>query len=122
VLPPTPPPDVDLELWRASLARLGEWGPDTLFLTHFGPSSPVAPHLSEMVDHLARCSDLARASLARDEPDERREAWFVAEVRREIRQRVSEADAQAYEVAGRFDLSWRGLARYWRKRFPTPSA
>ena len=29
---------------------------------------------------------------------------------------MSEADAHAYEVAGRFDLNWRGLARYWRKR------
>jgi hypothetical protein len=40
----------------------------------------------------------------------------VEEVRRELRRRVSDADAQAYEAAGRFDLSWRGLARYWRKR------
>jgi hypothetical protein len=23
---------------------------------------------------------------------------------------------KAYEVAGRFDLNWRGLARYWRKK------
>ena len=29
---------------------------------------------------------------------------------------MSEAEAQAYEVAGRFDLNWRGLARYWRKK------
>jgi len=29
---------------------------------------------------------------------------------------MSESDAQAYEVAGRLDLSWRGLARYWRKK------
>jgi glyoxylase-like metal-dependent hydrolase (beta-lactamase superfamily II) len=116
VLPPTPPPDVDLELWRGSLARIGEWQPETLFLTHFGPSSPASPHATEMLDHLERCSDLAKASLAREGSDEDREAWFVEEVRRELRRRVSEADAQAYEAAGRFDLSWRGLARYWRKR------
>jgi hypothetical protein len=29
---------------------------------------------------------------------------------------MSERDAEAYETAGRFDLSWRGLARYWRKK------
>ena len=29
---------------------------------------------------------------------------------------MSAADTFAYEVAGRFDLSWRGLARYWRKK------
>lgn len=116
VLPPTPPPDIDLERWRDSLARIGEWRPDTLFLTHFGPSSPAAPHLTQLADHLELCSRLVKASLAREEPDEAREAWFVEEVRRELRRRVDEADARAYEVAGRFDLSWRGLARYWRTR------
>jgi glyoxylase-like metal-dependent hydrolase (beta-lactamase superfamily II) len=116
VLPPTPPPDIDLELWRGSLTRIGEWQADTLFLTHFGPSSPAAPHVTQMADHLALCSELAKASLAREGSDEDREAWFVGELRRELRRRVSESDAQAYEVAGRFDLSWRGLARYWRKR------
>jgi len=35
---------------------------------------------------------------------------------RELRRRMTESEAQAYEIAGRFDLNWRGLARYWRKR------
>jgi hypothetical protein len=29
---------------------------------------------------------------------------------------MDDADARAYEVAGRFDLNWRGLARYIRKK------
>jgi glyoxylase-like metal-dependent hydrolase (beta-lactamase superfamily II) len=116
VLPPTPPPDIDLDLWRDSLTRIAAWHPDTLFLTHFGPSSPAAPHATALVDHLEWCSGLVKTSLARDESDEAREAWFVSEVRREIRRRSSAAEAGAYETAGRFDLSWRGLARYWRKR------
>ena len=29
---------------------------------------------------------------------------------------LSEDGARAYEVAGRLDLSWRGLARYWKRR------
>jgi len=37
VMPPTPPPDIDLEIWRESEARILAWDPDTLFLTHFGP-------------------------------------------------------------------------------------
>lgn len=115
VLPPTPPPDIDLAHWRGSLARIGEWQADTLFLTHFGPSSPSAPHLAELADHLDVASSLVKASLARDESDDLREAWFAEELRRELRRTVGAADAEAYEVAGRFDLSWRGLARYWRK-------
>ena len=116
IMPPTPPPDIDLEAWRDSLARIEAWRPETLFITHFGPYAPVAAHLTEMADHLELTSGLAKASLARPGTDEEREEWFRDEVRRELRRRMSEHDAQAYEVAGRFDLSWRGLARYWRKK------
>jgi hypothetical protein len=108
VLAPTPPPDIDIEQWHQSVARIGEWQADTLFLTHFGPWSPAAPHLTEFVDQLELASGLVRTSLARDEPDAAREAWFAEEVRRELRRRIGDADERAYEVAG--------LARYWRKR------
>ena len=116
VLPPTPPPDVDLEAWAVSLRKIEQWGAETLFLTHFGPSAPVAAHLSEFADHLAIVSRLAKASLARTGSDEDREAWFTDEIRRELRRRMNDDEARAYEVAGRFDLNWRGMARYWRKR------
>jgi glyoxylase-like metal-dependent hydrolase (beta-lactamase superfamily II) len=116
VLPPTPPPDIDLDAWRDSLRRIDQWGPDTLFLTHFGPSAPVAAHLRELDDHLELAARLVKSSLAMDGDDAAREAWFAGEVKRELRRQMSEADAMAYEVAGRFDLNWRGLARYWRKK------
>ena len=116
VLPPTPPPDIDLEAWRESLTRIARWGPDTLFLTHFGPSAPVAPHLSALADHLEHAGRLVKESLTQEGSDEAREEWFADQIRGELRRRMNEADARACEVAGRFDLSWRGLARYWRKR------
>ena len=37
VLPPTPPPDVDLEAWDDSLARIERWRPESLFLDPFRP-------------------------------------------------------------------------------------
>jgi glyoxylase-like metal-dependent hydrolase (beta-lactamase superfamily II) len=116
IMPPTPPPDIDLEAWRESLARIDRWRAGTVFVTHFGPHAPAAGHLIEMADHLERTSGLVKASLARLDSDEMREAWFAEEMRAELRRRMSESDARAYEVAGRFDLSWRGLARYWRKK------
>jgi len=116
ILPPTPPPDIDLEAWRDGFARINAWHPETLFLTHFGPFAPVGPHMTEMMDHLDLTSGLAKASLARPGSDEDREAWFSDEIRRELRRRMTESEAQAYEIAGRFDLNWRGLARYWRKK------
>ena len=119
VAPPTPPPDVDLTAWGESMRRLEEWRPETLFLTHFGPHSPPAGHLAELRENLDAASSLVRASLGRAGTDDEREAWFVAEWRDRLSRLMSESDVRTYEVAGRFDLSWRGLARYWRKRGET---
>jgi glyoxylase-like metal-dependent hydrolase (beta-lactamase superfamily II) len=115
-VPPTPPPDIDLEIWREGLAAIAAWHPATLFITHFGPHEPVATHLAELADNLAMTADLAKQSLAREGTDDEREQWFAEEWRRVLRRRLSSDDAHAYEDAGRFDLNWRGLARYWRKR------
>ena len=82
----------------------------------FGPYTTVAPQLTELVDHLELTSGLVKASLDREGTDEEREAWFTDEIRRLLLRRMSASETQAYEVAGRFDLNWKGLARYWRKR------
>jgi glyoxylase-like metal-dependent hydrolase (beta-lactamase superfamily II) len=116
VWPPTPPPDIDLEAWSESLYRIEGLGAETIFLTHFGPVSPVGPHVGALRENLATASRLARESLARHGSDEDREAWFVDQCRRALEPTMNENDARLYEAAGRFDLSWRGLARYWRKR------
>ena len=116
VLPPTPPPDIDLEIWEQSLQTIESWRPETLFLTHFGPHGAASAHIAELRDHLALAADLVRQSLARDETDTQREIWFAEELRRELHRRLAEAEGRSYEIAGRLDLSWRGLARYWRKK------
>lgn len=116
VLPPTPPPDIDVEAWRDSIARIAAWHPGTLFLTHFGPSASPVPHLAELVDSLERAAALAKRSLELEGTDEERAAWFIKETRRELKRVMSDADANTSEVAARSDLNWRGLARYWRTR------
>jgi glyoxylase-like metal-dependent hydrolase (beta-lactamase superfamily II) len=116
VLPPTPPPDINLEIWDESLRTIEAWRPDTLFLTHFGPYGGASPHIAELRDHLALAADLVRRSLDREGSDEDRETWFSEELRRELLRRLADAEGRSYEIAGRLDLSWRGLARYWRKK------
>src|SRR5204862_5416736 len=90
ILPPTPPPDVDLEGWSDSLARIERWGPETLFLTHFGPAASPSIHLGRLRENLDTASRLVKTSLARAGTDEEREAWFVKECRRQLRRRMNE--------------------------------
>jgi glyoxylase-like metal-dependent hydrolase (beta-lactamase superfamily II) len=116
VLPPTPPPDIDLEAWERSLARIEAWRPQTLFLTHFGPVSPVEAHLAEFRSRLGLSLRLTQASLEQEHDDAAREAWFVARWREELQRELMAGDLDHYETAARLDLSWRGMARYLRKR------
>ena len=64
ILPPTPPPDIDLDLWRHSGDRILQWNPDTLFLTHFGPFHGVRPHFQELFERLEAWSQTVRRLLA----------------------------------------------------------
>jgi glyoxylase-like metal-dependent hydrolase (beta-lactamase superfamily II) len=117
VLPPTPPPDIDLDLWRSSAATILAWRPRTLFLTHFGPS-PTDPvvHFADLMERLQRVAEIARQALERGGDDAGQAEHFRDEMRRELRQHMPEADAVAYELAIPFDHCFFGLARYWRKR------
>ena len=118
VMPPTPPPDIDLEAWRASADRILAWDPDTLFLTHFGPFRGARLHFQELFERLDSWSDLVRRLLA-DASHRRRasaSSRFVDEAMLELRRVVGEQEAEQYSRAGRLDYSWQGLARYWRNR------
>ena len=116
VLPPTPPPDIDMEAWRVSVDRILAWSPSTLFLTHFGPVTRVRPHLAEMMDNLTVAADVVRDSLMGPGSDEEKSERFAGWLRRELRRHMSDAQVDSYIVASGFKYLWFGLARYWRKR------
>jgi glyoxylase-like metal-dependent hydrolase (beta-lactamase superfamily II) len=117
VMPPTPPPDIDLEAWSTSEDRILSWEPDTLFLTHFGPFHGARLHFTDLMDRLALWSRIAKRLLADGGLDENRKLLtFVDEAMLELRRNVGEQEAEQYSRAGRLDYSWQGLARYWSKK------
>ena len=117
VMPPTPPPDIDLEAWRESEARILSWDPDTLFLTHFGPFHGPRLQFQQLRDNIQSWSRIVRKLIADSALDEeRRQAAFVEEALRDLQRGVGPQEAEAYSRAGRLDYSWQGLARYWRRR------
>jgi len=116
VVPLAPPPDIDLEIWNASLDAIDAWHPSRLFLTHFGYAKDPAAHIAEYRKNLQRWSERA-AEILRSATDERTglEA-FVAASSAEIGQRVTGAEAEHYVFNSGLNVSWFGLARYHRKR------
>ncbi len=118
LFPPTPPPDIDLELWQSSLDRLAQWRAERLFLTHFGPAATVEPHLAEMRERLIEWSERVRASLSEPGDDASRAAEFVRRVGEEVRRHLPPDEALRFEQGAGLTFCWYGLARYWRKRLP----
>jgi glyoxylase-like metal-dependent hydrolase (beta-lactamase superfamily II) len=117
IVPPTPPPDIDLEAWAESARRIEAWQPKTLFLTHFGPSAlPPSAHMQVLLEHLDTTARIARETLTLPGSDDDRRRTFAAQLRRELRRQMTESQVASYGSAAPFEMLWEGLARYWRKR------
>ncbi|MGD9736206.1 MAG: MBL fold metallo-hydrolase [Solirubrobacterales bacterium] len=112
VMPPTPPPDIDVESWEQSLDTLAGWQPQRLALTHFGAIEEPAAHLETVRERLREEAQLAR------ELD--REA-YEAGLQRRIRAQLADEGMGEETVAELLQAvpsayQWPGLERYWRKR------
>jgi glyoxylase-like metal-dependent hydrolase (beta-lactamase superfamily II) len=111
VLPPTPPPEVDIEAWLRSLDEIARRRPERLALIHFGVASDVARHLADLRTRL-------EGFAAAVEAGETEEA-FVASVVDELRS-VEQSAHEAYQRAMPAWQSYAGLKRYWEKRDSSP--
>ncbi|MCH8143226.1 MAG: MBL fold metallo-hydrolase [Gemmatimonadetes bacterium] len=116
VLPATPPPDIDTGVMLESVNRILEWRPDRLFVTHFGPATHVKHHAALLEERLIAWSARVRESLLEEGDDAARAARFAEWVLAHLREVLSEEQVAAYELGAPPDLSWYGLARYWRKK------
>jgi glyoxylase-like metal-dependent hydrolase (beta-lactamase superfamily II) len=105
VLPPTPPPEFDLEIWQATLAEIERRDPERLALVHWGVAEDVQRHLADLRLALYEWADTVRGGAELEE--------FVAFVELEL--------SDAGEDTGQYDLamplwqSYQGLRR-WAER------
>jgi glyoxylase-like metal-dependent hydrolase (beta-lactamase superfamily II) len=107
IVPPTPPPDIDIETWEDSIGTVEGWEPQRLAVTHFGQIDNPAEHLTVVRERLREEADLARHLSEQD-------------YERHHRERVAESTDP--ETAAELiqcvppQFQWRGLNRYWSKR------
>jgi glyoxylase-like metal-dependent hydrolase (beta-lactamase superfamily II) len=112
VMPPTPPPDIDIELWEDSIGIVEGWQPERLALTHFGPIDEPAEHLAKVRERLWEEAELARRMPEED---------YEADLQRRVREQLSaeghgEDTAEELLQAVPTAYQYSGLDRYWRKR------
>jgi glyoxylase-like metal-dependent hydrolase (beta-lactamase superfamily II) len=113
VRPPTPPPDIDVELWTRTVERINAWSPETMFLTHSGN---VRNHLQSFLDNLEAAADWVRCSLGEPGTDEERARRYAEYLRGELEKHLTSEQIRPHHVGAAFEVSWHGLARYWRRR------
>jgi glyoxylase-like metal-dependent hydrolase (beta-lactamase superfamily II) len=105
VLAPTPPPDIDLQAWRASLELIEAWQPRSLAVTHFGAYEDVEHQLGALREQLDQAEALAR---------ELDESAFASAIRAMVASSSTSQTAAVYEQAMPPEQCFAGLARYLR--------
>jgi len=120
VRPPTPPPDIDLDAWRHSIARLRGLAPRRLLLTHFGAADDVAWHLDDLTARLFQWAGWIEGRLDAPDADP---AALVADLEargaREIERALGDPDTDAlatlvrgYELATPSFMTIQGMRRW----------
>ncbi len=117
VWPPTPPPDIDIEAWKASTQRIRDLDPEKILITHFDEYSDVTSHLDQLDHRLDQWVEWVEGwrdrQLSRAEMIAELEAVVLDEIRSEP---DSTSTVYATKYVTPFYMSVDGLVRYLDKR------
>lgn len=117
VMPPCPPPDIQIEDWLASIQLMRELHAEKLYLTHFGEIEAKRQHLDALEQRLLLWAEWMRPHAEAKANPESLVPEFQAFVQQGLRSAgVSEADLARYEAANPAFMSVAGLMRYWKKK------
>src|SRR3981189_790580 len=116
VMPATPPPDIDLEIWENSFTAILERKPARLFLTHFGFSGNPVEHVLLFRQRLHKWAEMAGKSMRSGSDESAAMASFMAATRAEIAEYLPAEEVEHHVFNAGLNLSFLGLVRYLRKR------
>jgi glyoxylase-like metal-dependent hydrolase (beta-lactamase superfamily II) len=107
VMPPCPPPEIDLDAWEQTIADIELRAPARLALIHFGVFDDVQEHLAGLRETLHRWGERVEDGMD--------EETFIAAARFDVS--ATDPDlVDEYQRAGPYWHHFRGIERYWRKR------
>jgi len=113
---PMPPPEFNLENWRATLRKIASFKPQTIVPTHYGIHTDPAWHLSELERQLVQIENWMLAHFTRgNSPNEIRQSFSQWVKSWDEEDGLDGWSVQAYELANPTFMSLDGMLRYWRK-------
>jgi glyoxylase-like metal-dependent hydrolase (beta-lactamase superfamily II) len=115
-IPPFVPPELNIEAWHESIAKIRALNPTNLYLPHFGKvEGPVAEHLDALAERVTRWSQWLLAQIR----NEKLTAAFADYEHVDLRAGgASEAEVQDYETADPSSMAVTAAIRYWNKYHP----
>lgn len=117
VVPPCPPPDIDLEAWISSISLIRNMNLSKLYLTHFGAFDDIGDHLDRLMERLNNWSDWIKErwskGMSHDEITPRFRQYVEEQL---IEFGLNESELGRYEAANPAWMSVAGLMRYWDRK------
>jgi glyoxylase-like metal-dependent hydrolase (beta-lactamase superfamily II) len=113
-VPPTPPPDINLEHWQDSIKLLQSRAAKTLYIAHFGRFDDVEIHLKRLQENLEKFSSISLNGLKTGET----RAEIALKLRAANQILESDEFTGGYVPASISESDVAGLERYWRTVHP----
>jgi glyoxylase-like metal-dependent hydrolase (beta-lactamase superfamily II) len=119
-IPPFVPPELHVESWLESIAKMRALNATNLYLPHFGKiTGSVAEHLNALEEYVTRWSAWFREKIRAGEDEEQLKREFAAVEHTELRAGgATEEEAQGYEAADPSHMAVTASLRYWKKYHP----
>ncbi|WP_424962532.1 MBL fold metallo-hydrolase [Ekhidna sp.] len=117
VVPPCPPPDINIEDWLQSIDLILSKNPNRLVLTHFGEEMNPNIHMQELREILKDWSEWMKVKWEAGMSNDEITPEFMAYTAKQLKDRgVSDHGIKLYEAANPSWMSVAGLVRYWKKK------
>jgi glyoxylase-like metal-dependent hydrolase (beta-lactamase superfamily II) len=119
-VPPFVPPELDIEAWRESIAKIRALNPGKLYLPHFGlVEGDISAHLDALEERVVRWSIWFRDRIRTGDDEQKMRPAFAGYVAGELRTfGATESEVADYEQADPSFMAVSAAIRYWRKHHP----
>jgi len=121
-IPPFVPPELHVESWRESIAKMKDLNPTNLYLPHFGKvDGSISKHLDLLDERVARWSEWFREKIRSGANDDELRAGFAALEHSEIETSLVTRHTPLitlYEAADPSYMAPPAAIRYWKKYHP----
>lgn len=117
VVPPCPPPDINIEDWINSINILRELNPTSFYLTHFDKVTDTSAHLDQLENILWDWANWMKAQWESGKSHEEITPLFMKYVAGQLAKGgLGKEEIAQYEAANPSWMSVAGLIRYWKKK------